>query len=242
MKWLWIWVLLFISLTASAQSLRFGFGTHKPPYIYENQARGLEYDIVLAAASLGGLEVEPYYAPMERLSMMMRKGQLDAMATTNELNGDSPFYSDVYIRYQNVAVALRSRNLTIERISDLTAYSVNAFQRARVMLGSEYQTMAESNPRYREEAFQIARNRMLYSGRVDVVVTDMRILRYFNREVHTQVDVSQPLTIYPIFPVTDYKLGCLKQSDCERFSKGLALLRSSGDYALIEQRYEYAAP
>ncbi|MBX9762991.1 MAG: transporter substrate-binding domain-containing protein [Pseudomonadaceae bacterium] len=242
MKWLWIWVLLFISLTASAQSLRFGFGTHKPPYIYENQARGLEYDIVLAAASLGGLEVEPYYAPMERLSMMMRKGQLDAVATTNELNGDSPFYSDVYIRYQNVAVALRSRNLTIERISDLTAYSVNAFQRARVMLGSEYQTMAESNPRYREEAFQIARNRMLYSGRVDVVVTDMRILRYFNLEVHTQVDVSQPLTIYPIFPVTDYKLGCLKQRDCERFSKGLALLRSSGDYALIEQRYEYAAP
>lgn len=242
MKWLWMWVLLFISLTASAQSLRFGFGTHKPPYIYENQARGLEYDIVLAAASLGGLEVEPYYAPMERLSMMMRKGQLDAMATTNERNGDSPFYSDVYIRYQNVAVALRSRNLTIERISDLTAYSVNAFQRARVMLGSEYQTMAESNPRYREEAFQIARNRMLYSGRVDVVVTDMRILRYFNREVHSQVDVSQPITIYPIFPVTDYKIGCLKQSDCERFSKGLALLRSGGDYALIEQRYEYAAP
>ena len=242
MKWLWMWVLLFISLTASAQSLRFGFGTHKPPYIYENQARGLEYDIVLAAASLCGLEVEPYYAPMERLSMMMRKGQLDAMATTNERNGDSPFYSDVYIRYQNVAVALRSRNLTIERISDLTAYSVNAFQRARVMLGSEYQTMAESNPRYREEAFQIARNRMLYSGRVDVVVTDMRILRYFNLEVHTQVDVSQPLTIYPIFPVTDYKLGSLKQSDCERFSKGLALLRSSGDYAGIELRYEYAAP
>jgi polar amino acid transport system substrate-binding protein len=237
-----MWVLLFISLTASAQSLRFGFGTHKPPYIYENQARGLEYDIVLAAASLGGLEVEPYYAPMERLSMMMRKGQLDAVTTTNELNGDSPFYSDVYIRYQNVAVALRSRNLTIERISDLTAYSVNAFQRARVMLGSEYQTMAESNPRYREEAFQIARNRMLYSGRVDVVVTDMRILRYFNLEVHTQVDVSQPLTIYPIFPGTDYKLGCLKQSDCERFSKGLALLRSSGDYAVIEQRYEYAVP
>jgi len=235
-------VLLFISLTASAQGLRFGFGTHKPPYIYEGQARGLEYDIVLAAASLGGLEVEPYFAPMERLSMMMRKGQLDAIATTHERNGDSPFYSDVYIRYQNVAVALRSRNLSIERISDLTAYSVNAFQRARVLLGSEYQAMAESNPRYREEAFQIARNRMLYSGRVDVVVTDMRILRYFNREVHSQVDVSQPITIYPIFPVTDYKIGCLKQSDCERFSKGLALLRSSGDYALIEQRYEYAAP
>jgi len=127
MKWLWVGVLLIASLTASAQSLRFGFGTHKPPYIYENQGRGLEYDIVMTAAELGGLKVEPYYAPMERLSMMMRKGQLDAVATTHERNGDSPFYSDVYIRYQNVAVALRSRNLRIERISDLAAYSVNAF-------------------------------------------------------------------------------------------------------------------
>ncbi|MBP8203209.1 MAG: hypothetical protein KAX70_04730 [Pseudomonas sp.] len=39
---------------------------------------------------------------------------------------------------------------------------------------------------------------MLYSGRVDVVVIDMRILRYFNREVYAQVDVTQALTLYPI--------------------------------------------
>jgi polar amino acid transport system substrate-binding protein len=237
MKWMWVLLLLSCSLVASAQGLRVGFGTHKPPYLFEGQQRGLEYDIVLSAAQHAGLEVESHYAPMERLQLMLAKGELDAIATTNERSGGDIFYSNVYIEYQNVAVALRSRNLPIQRISDLGRYSVNAFQRARFLLGSEYQAMAEANPRYREEAFQIARNRMLYSGRVDVVVTDMRILRYFNREVYAQVDVSQPLRLYRIFPATGYKLGCRRQADCQRFDQGLEAIRGNGEYAAIERRY-----
>ncbi|WP_339079752.1 transporter substrate-binding domain-containing protein [Pseudomonas sp. TMP9] len=237
MKWLWVWCLLLCSVAVSAQSLRVGFGSHKPPYIFENEARGLEYDIVMAAAKRGGLEPVAYYAPMERLNRMLSKDQIDVMATTNESSGGAIYYSDTYIRYQNVAVALRSRNLDIQRISDLARYSVNAFQRARLLLGNEYQAMTEANPRYREEAFQIARNRMLYSGRVDVVVTDMRILRYFNREVYTQVDVTQALILYPIFAATDYKLGCRQQADCVRFNQGLAAIRLSGEYTAIERRY-----
>lgn len=237
MKWLWVLCLLAYDLTASAQILRVGFGTHKPPYIFENQPRGLEYDIVMAAAQRAGLEPVAYYAPMERLNRMLSKGQLDVITATNELNGSADFYSDVYLRYQNVAVALRARNLDIKRINDLARYSVNAFQRSRFLLGSEYQAMAEANPRYREEAFQIARNRMLYSGRVDVVVTDIRILRYLNIEVQKQVDVSQPLTVYPVFEPSYYRLGCRRHVDCEQINKGLAILKQSGEYARIEQRY-----
>src|SRR3990167_5732308 len=174
---------------------------------------------------------------MERLNLMLSKDQIDVIATTNERSGGPIFYSDVYIRYQNVAVALRSRNLDIQRISDLVGYSLPSRKRARFLLGSEFQAMAENNPRYREEAFQIARNRMLYSGRVDVVVTDMRILRYFNREVYTKVDVTQPLALYPIFAATDYKLGCRQQAHCERFNQGLAEIRESGEDRLIERRY-----
>jgi polar amino acid transport system substrate-binding protein len=237
MKWLWVFFLLGCSLTTSAQSLRVGFGTHKPPYIFENEARGLEYDIVMAAAQRGGLEPVAYYAPLERLNLMLSRGQIDLITTTNERSGGAAFYSDTYIRYQNVAVALRSRNLDIQRVSDLAGYSVNAFQRARFLLSSEFQAMAAANPRYREDAFQIARNRMLYSGRVDVVVTDMRILRYFNRLVYAQVDVTQPLTLYPILAASDYQLGCRQQVHCQRFSQGLAAIRQSGEYTAIERRY-----
>jgi len=55
MKWLWVCCLLSCSLTVSAQALRVGFGTHKPPYIFENEARGLEHDIVMTAARRGAV-------------------------------------------------------------------------------------------------------------------------------------------------------------------------------------------
>lgn len=237
MKVCWGLSLLLLSLTVSAQTLRLGFGTDKPPYVFENEGRGLEYDIVMEAARQAGFEVQVEYAPMERLHLRLRRSEIDAIATTNELSGVAAFYSDPYIQYQNVAVALRSRQLDIQRISDLQRYSVSAFQRARFLLGREFQAMAQNNPRYREEAYQIARNRLLYSGRVDVVVSELRILRYFNREVYTQVDVSQPLDVFTIFPATDYKLGCILEADCQRFNRGLASIRESGAYAAIERRY-----
>jgi len=237
MKAWWGLGILLLSLSVSAQPLRLGMGTDKPPYIFENQARGLEYDIVVMAAERAGFQVQVEYAPMERLHLKLRRGEIDAIATTNERSGVTAFYSEPYIRYQNVAVALSARQLEIRNISDLGRYSVSAFQRARFLLGAEFQQMAEHNPQYREEAYQIARNRLLYSGRVDVVVSELRILRYFNREVYTQVDVSQPLDIFPIFPPTDYQLGCGLEAHCRAFSAGLAALRESGEYAAIERRY-----
>lgn len=237
MRWLWGVGLFWLSLLAAAEPLRLGFGTHKPPYVFEGEARGLEYEIVLAAAHQAGFGVRVHYAPMERLHLMLRRGELDAIATTNERSGVTAFYSEPYIHYRNVALALRARNYRIERIADLGRYSVSAFQRARFLLGSEFQRMAEANPRYREEAQQIARNRLLYSGRVDVVVADMRILRYLNREVYDQVDVGQPLAEYPLFPPTPYQVGFRRQAQRDRFDSGLAAIRASGEYRAIERKY-----
>lgn len=237
MKWLWGIGLLWFSTLAVADTLRLGFGTHKPPYIFEGEARGLEYDIVTAAARNAGFTVQVHYMPLERLHLMLRRGEIDGIAPTNEHSGITAFYSNPHIYYQNAAVALRERNYDIRTISDLGRYSVSAFQRARFLLGSEFQQMAEGNPRYREEAQQIARNRLLYSGRIDVVIADVRILRYFNREVYTQVDVSQPLTWYPLFAPTPYQVGFRLQAQRDQFNRGLTAIRVSGEYTAIERKY-----
>lgn len=236
MRW-WAIGLLLLATQATANELRIGFGTHKPPYIFEGEQRGIEYDIVVAAARAAGISVVPLYAPMERLHRAFGRGELDAIATTRSLTGVTSYYSQPYIRYHNVAVALASRGYHIERIADLGNYSVSAFQRARVLLGEEFQRMAEANPHYHEEAQQISRNRLLYSGRVQVVVADRRILHYFNREVYRQVDVSQPITEYPLFPPTPYQLGLRDPALRDRFDQGLADIIASGEYQEIENRY-----
>lgn len=234
----WIAVLaLLLAAQACGETLRVGFGTHKPPYVFEGEPRGLEYELVDRAAQLAGFEVEAYYAPIERLHLMLHRGRIDGITTTHERSGVDAFYSDVYIHYHNAAVALATRGYRIERIADLGRYSVSAFQRARLLLGEEFQRMAEDNPRYREEAQQINRNRLLYSGRVEVVVGDPRIIRHFNRQVAAQVDVSLPLVWYPLFPPTGYRVGFRLQVQSERFDRGLRQLRASGEYQAIEQRY-----
>ncbi|MFG0584541.1 substrate-binding periplasmic protein [Pseudomonas sp. zjy_9] len=236
-RWWVAAALACLSLTAPADVLHVGFGTHKPPYIYEGERRGLEYELIERAAQNAGFEVTVYYAPMERLHLMLRRGEIDAIATTHQRSGVKAYYSQTYIYYHNVAVALASRGYRIEHIADLGNYSVSAFQRARLLLGPEFERMALNNPRYREEALQINRNRLLYSGRVDVVVGDKRILRYFNREVADQVDVTQALSWFEIFPPTPYRVGFRLDRQRQRFDEGLRKLRESGEYQRIEQRY-----
>jgi polar amino acid transport system substrate-binding protein len=233
----WLWLLVLLAPAISAESLRIGFGTHKPPYVFEGQSRGLEYDLVSAALQAAGYDIEVHYAPMERLHLALSRGDLDGIATTNPHSGIRAYYSAPYIHYHNMAMALTSRGYRIDSIAELGSHSVSTFQRARRLLGPEFQAMAEDNPRYREEAQQINRNRLLYSGRVDVVVGDPRILRFFNREVADQVDIRQPLTLYMLFPPTPYSVGFRTEEQRARFDRGLATIRANGEYLRIEQRY-----
>ncbi|WP_374350957.1 substrate-binding periplasmic protein [Chitinimonas sp.] len=234
---LWLLALLYAA-QLHAEVLRVGFGTNKPPYIFETEKRGLEYDIIAAAARRAGFQIEPSFAPMERQHRIMAAGKIDAIATTHEQSGLAASFSKPYIEYHNVAVALASRGLEIRSIADLGAYSVSAFQRARNLLGPQFQQMAESNPQYREEAEQIVRNRLLFSGRIDVVVGDIRIISYFNRQVATQLDTTKPLRSYDIFPPTRYRVAFRDTAWRDRFDAGLDALLASGEYAAIERQYQ----
>lgn len=222
--------------------MRVGLGTDKPPYIFENQARGLEYEVVTGALTAAGLDFRVQHAPPERLERMFLARQIDALTTVTARSNPDAHLSAPYLRYRNMAVALAVRQLRLETIADLQHYSISAFQRARLLLGEEYYQMTLRNPRYREEARQIARNRLLYSGRVEVAVGDPLIFAYLNEQVAEQVDTSQPLTWYPLFPPTDYQMGFQDAETRDRFDAGLARLRASGEYQRILDRYRVDAP
>ncbi|MBV8464678.1 MAG: transporter substrate-binding domain-containing protein [Burkholderiales bacterium] len=231
-----------ITLAAHADALReatirIGFSTNKPPYVFEHEKSGLEYDIIVAAVRHAGYETVPFFAPMSRLSVMLAHKDIDGIATTNTMNGVAAYYSAPYITYHNVAIALASRHLEIKSIADLGRYSVSTFQRAAELLGPAFHEMAMHNPAYREEADQSARNRLLYSGHVDVIVGDSRIVAYFNREAGKVVDTTQRIDRFDIFPPTDYSVGFVSEAVRDMFNEGLARIREDGEYAEIERRY-----
>jgi hypothetical protein len=76
--------------------LQIGFGSNKPPYVFEAERRGLEFDIVVAAARRAGMEVQPFFAPMERLQGMLQQGRLDGIATTNPYSQLKAYFSQPY--------------------------------------------------------------------------------------------------------------------------------------------------
>ncbi|MBV8667356.1 MAG: transporter substrate-binding domain-containing protein [Burkholderiaceae bacterium] len=231
-------VLFLCPLMAGAETLRVGFASGTPPYVIESEKRGLDYDIVVAAARNAGYEVEPFFAPRERLFRMLDNGDLDAISCVNADFHIQAYFSVPYLEFHNKAIALASRKLDIKSIADLKNYSISAFQRARYQLGPEFRKMAEANPNYREEPRQVTRNLRLYAGHVDVAIADQRIFEYFDHEVADLVDVHQALTWYTLFPPTHYA-AAFKHADVrDRFDAGLAMLRKSGEFATIEKRYD----
>ena len=236
----WCWLLVWcasLQVSWGAELLRVGFGLHKPPYIFEGLQRGIEYEIVAAAVSEAGWQIDPVYAPQERLHLLLARGEIDAITTTNQNSGVKAFYSQPYIHYQNMVGALASRHLSIREVGDMANFSISAYQRARYLLGPEFQQMAENNPRYHEEAQQLGRNRLLFSGRTDLVVAERNIFEYLSREVADQVDTTQAVDWFAIFPPTPYQVGFIRVEQLDRFDQALQRVQQRGEDQRIRLRY-----
>lgn len=219
------------------RTLRVGLGPDKPPYVILENGRGLDVDLVRETLSVAGYRVEAVHAPQERLYLMFRNGELDAVAATNTASGTPAYYSDTYILYSNVAVSLESRHLEAKSVEDLSSHSVVAFQRASRLLGARFRSMTERNSRYHEVALPVQRNLMLYAGRVDYVVTEERIFRTQNISIADQVDITQPVRVHRVFAPTAYSVAFADPKLRDRFNVALRQLRSSGEYAQIMHRY-----
>jgi polar amino acid transport system substrate-binding protein len=97
--------------------------------------------------------------------------------------------------------------------------------------------VAASSPDYVEEAQQILQIRMLFSGRVQAVVGDSRILETYLHAPETGVDTSRPVQEFPLFPPTHYGVGFRNPQVAADFNAGLAAIKANGTYTRILDRY-----
>lgn len=237
-----LWAALWASPAWADSLLRVGFGLHKPPYAFENEPRGIDYEIIDSAARLAGFRLQAFYAPQSRLFLMLKNGQIDALSMASAASGIKLFYSQPYVFIHNEVAALASRHIELRQIGDMSHYSVSSFQSASSVLGAEYLRMAQNNPHYREESFHVARNRLLYSGRVDLIVAERHIFAYANQRAREQVDTRQPLRWYDLLAPTPFSLAFTQSKLRERFDQGLTLLKTSGNDQRIIQRYLQESP
>lgn len=223
---------------APLPEVRIGVGLAKPPYIMGPGLTGLEYDIAEKALEAAGYRMTAQHLPPARSLALMRAGLLDGMLAIDEGIGGNAYFSDTYLHYQNVATTLAGRRIALGGIDDLEPYSVAAFQNASLTLGPAFQALARRHRDYSEHPQQITQNRLLYAGRVDVVVGDRLVFRYLNRMVDSSIDTTQPLAHHAIFPASARKAVFRDPALRDAFNRGLRTIRQNGTYAAIQKKYQ----
>ena len=228
---------LLAATAARADTVTVAVGLALPPYVLADNDRGAELDVVREALAVKGHELKPVYVPFREVVPMVVGGKVDASMTLNEDSGAaSLFYSDVHMIYQNVAVGLSEREITVESIADLGRYWVLGFQDAAKYLGDEFAHMSENNPRYGETSRQKSQVSMLFKERVDLVVSDKNIFNWYRRQ-QERVNVKRPVTQFALFPPTYYKVAFNHENLRDDFNAGLAELKKTGRYDQILEYY-----
>ena len=125
-------------------------------------------------------EISVVYVPYGRTYELMKKINADIGLTLTEKSGvDSEILSQPYVTYQNVAISLKEKSIKIDKIKDLQKYTLVAFQNASPILGSEFANAAKTSPLYIELPEQYRQVELLLNGKVDVVVMEINIFKYF---------------------------------------------------------------
>lgn len=226
-----------------AQSgISIGFRTTAPYVIRaaDGMLSGLEYDLVMLAATTAGMQPRAVVAPFGRLPEDFRRGSLAAFTPANPAMNLPGCISDTVLAYRNMAFSLQGRNLSIASPADLSALDVTAFQNAQLLLGPAVGALAQKPDRYREVANQMLQVRALFSGRTDVVLAERRIFRFLMRSPDAGVNTSLPLAEHDIFPPTLYGVAFQQQEDCISFNRGLAAIRRNGVYDELLRRWDSA--
>jgi polar amino acid transport system substrate-binding protein len=241
---------LLLPAPARAGEIRVGVGFAIAPYALREQDAGLEVDLIRAAFRAAGLTARFVYLPNLRLPLAFAEGDVDCLASSvgydmAERTGRPVFYSVPTLTFRNYAVTLAKRRLPIKSIADLSGYVVLGFQDAANYLGPEFAAMARGNDLYSELSDQSLQVRMLFSGRVDVVISEKRVFLYWRNRLKGSpagraVDLDQAVTFNPIFPAQDRQVVFAEKSLRDRFDKGMAAIRKSGSYGRIVRAYDRA--
>ena len=121
-------LLVFSFVSHSSEILLIAAGVDKPPYVIQKNNSGFEIELLEQVFYLMGKSVKFDYLSYGGGAKILDIEGLEAVSsTTEQIYTDTSMLSDVYIEYQNVAIALAENNFEMSQISDLSKYSIISF-------------------------------------------------------------------------------------------------------------------
>ncbi len=236
---LFVALMLLACASLFAQEITFGFRL-VPPYVMvdkDGNYSGIEYEIVAAALGVKGYTVKASNYPLARLVNTITTKGIQGAAPILPSHNTGAFLSDSYIAYNNVALGLKKKGLSIKGTADLKGLAVMAFQTAKTVLGPDFGAAVEGNPKYVEEGQQVLQIRTLFADRTDVVIGESRILHWYIRAPETGVAASTEVQEFRIFPPTNYCAAFIDAKVAGAFNEGLKAIKANGSYDKIIAKY-----
>ncbi|WP_372655607.1 hypothetical protein [Halobacteriovorax sp.] len=200
-----LFIIIISSSVRSEEVLNISFGEELPPWISFTKEKGIIYNIIKDCLKGSNIKIKPIYVPYSRRLPEYQGGRASAvsdispnMIKTFKLKG---YYTGELYSYENFAYTLKSNKIKLEKISDLSQYSLISWQGAIEHLGGEYAAMAKANSRYHEISSQKTQVKMLYLNRYQVVQMDSQIFEYYKEMIEKEGDINTSLEIerFPLF-------------------------------------------
>ncbi len=222
------------TVTAQAAALNVLVGQNKPPYIRLETVSGFELEILREIVRRMGHEAVFVFVPNSRIRSLLESGNGDiASLQPNDVADAELYFSQPYIRYQNVLVSLVRDELTITHPADLSDKQVVAFQGATKVLGADYRDAVAHNPGYLETVDQKAQVDMLFSGRAQAIVLDRNIF------MHHQQTSNSPAAVkmHELFGSTLYRAAFRDPALQRDFDRALLSVIMDNWYKQLQLSY-----
>ena len=222
--------------------LRGAFGYGRPPYMYDRSSgKGLEEALVRRALLKRGFKLsEVRQVPSERgQKILLDTPEIDFSVGVNEDTEDGLFYSDKFIKYENVAITRKSDQIDISSLEDLKKHRVLALRGASKVLGDRFEQIfsSQSKPKtYQEIVDQRLQHKQFFKKEAEVIIVDENIFKWYVNQYKNKYEADQEYVIHKIFSEPTWvKVSFRDKRLRDEFNLGLSELKKNGSYSeLIE--------
>lgn len=233
-KWLAFLLILISDNRLFAAPLNVLVGQNKPPYIELETQSGYALELLAEIVRRMGHEAVFVFVPNARIRLLLESGNGDIASLQPNDDVDAElFFSQPYVRYQNVVVSRRNDDFTIQHPGDLSRRTVLAFQGAGKNLGADFYDLVATKSGYQETVDQKAQVDMLLYGRVQAIVLDRNIFTYHQKNSAMQT----PTVIHELFSSTLYRAAFRDAALQRAFDKALFSVILDDWYKQLQLRY-----
>ena len=182
--------------------LSIAVGCAEPPYYGFDGFQGKEWDSVSKALSHAGHKGRLYFIGLQEGLFALEKGLIDGVWICDRKNAPSNgFYiSEPLLPRTISAITLSDSNLQINSLKDLANKRVAYHPSLSSPLGAELQEIISINPLVQSISNHELLAIYLFSGRIDVLISERNVFEYHKQRISSRIDTKQPVIFHNIFP------------------------------------------